>query len=72
MTEWNACLDTLHRHAKETKRSYYIGIDGVTDEDMRAAARRYLTMRLAFERASGRPVTTTVSPASVARFLRNL
>jgi hypothetical protein len=63
---------TLERQAKQTKAAYYAGIPGVTYEDMSAAARRLLEMRVAIEKATGRPVRTKVTKASVATLLRSL
>lgn len=68
---WITLLETLERQLADTKRAYFTGMKGLTVEDMRSAARRLLTMRRAYEQASGRPATSNPdSGAQVAALLR--
>lgn len=63
-------LEVLENQVRQTKRAYDDGVAGVTYDDMAASARRLLEMRVAYERASGRKVTTKVSKRSIASLLR--
>lgn len=67
-----AVLTTLENHVRQTRHAYTTGVPGVTYEDMAAAARRLLEMRAAFERASGRKVTSKPTKAQIAALLRAL
>lgn len=71
MTNWDVLLPTLERHLKDTRSAYNNGMPGVTVEDMRASARRLLTMRRTFEKMSGKKVKSDPnSKAQIAALLR--
>jgi hypothetical protein len=63
-------LTTLENQVRQTKAAYYRNMPGVTYDDMAGAARRLLEMRVAYERASGRPVKTKVTKKAIATLLR--
>lgn len=65
-------LGTLENQVRQTRAAYYQSMPGVTYDDMAASARRLLTMRAAYEKASGRPVKTKVTKKAVANLLRSL
>lgn len=65
-------LSVLERHVKQTKDAYYRGVPGVTYEDMAASARRLLEMRAAYEKASGRRVTSKPTKVAISTLLRSL
>lgn len=65
-------LQTLEDQVRETRRAYYANVPGVRYEDMAAAAKRLLTMRAAYERASGRRVTSEPTKEKIAILLRSL
>lgn len=65
-------LQTLENQVRQTKAAYYSGMNGVTYEDMAAAARRLLRMRISYERASGRKVSTKITKQAVASLLRSM
>lgn len=70
--DWTVLLDTLERQLRDTKAAYFTGkVPGVTVADMRAAARRLLTMRRSYELSTGRKVVSDpASTAQVAALLR--
>lgn len=63
-------LPILETHLRQWKAAYYANTPGVTYDDMAAAARRLLEMRVAYERASGRTVKTKVTQATIASLIR--
>lgn len=63
-------LTTLENQVRQTKAAYYAAVPGVTYDDMADAARRLLDMRAAYERASGRKVTSKATKKAIATLLR--
>lgn len=63
-------LTTLENQVRQTKAAYYRNTPGVTYDDMAAAARRLIEMRAAYEKASGRKVTSRATKKAIATLLR--
>lgn len=68
----NPVLMVLRKQVIETRRAYHQAVPGVTYEDMKAAATRYLEMKACIDRAAGRPAPKRVTSSAVAGLLRAL
>jgi hypothetical protein len=67
-----ATIGILEGQVRQMRAAYAKNTPGITYDDMAGAARRLLEMRIAIEKATGRPVRTTVSKKAVANLLRSL
>lgn len=68
MTQPSPVLQALLDQVRATRAAYYRGVDGVTYEDMAAAAERYLRMRNVLQGKAGNLVTK----GQIASLLRGL
>lgn len=71
-TTQQALLGTLLQHVRDTRAAYYQGINGVTYEDMQAAANRYLRMQEAYAAAKEGRKPKNITKARIAYLLRGL
>ncbi len=69
---WKTTLAVSELVVKQTKRNYQTGKSGFTDEDVRKAAARLLTLRGMYEKESGRPVRSKPTKSQIAGLIRGI